>query len=63
VKAVQELESKGFECIVPIQRVSSLHKEWTYKEKGLRQNDIRAYNKFCGAEEYGIYKTVMRKAD
>lgn len=61
VRRVIELEKEGWECLVPIQLVSNLHKCWTFKEKGLRQNDIRAYNKYGGVNEYKIYKTVMRK--
>jgi hypothetical protein len=61
VKRVIELEKEGWECLIPIQQVRNLHKCWVYREKGLHQNDKRAYNRFSEVSEYTLYKTKMRK--
>lgn len=63
VRAVIELEKRGWECLTPIKAVTGLRKEFTYKEKGLKQVDKRSYNRFSEASEYTMWKTVMRKLD
>jgi hypothetical protein len=63
VRAVQDLENRGYECVCPIQPESTIHKTWIYKEKGLKQNDKRAYNRFNEVLEHTIYKTKMRKVE
>lgn len=63
VRAVIELEKRGWTCLIPIRAVTGLRKEFTYKEKGIVQNDKRSYNRFSEASEFTVYKTVMRKLE
>jgi hypothetical protein len=61
VKRVIELEKEGWEPSCQIKQVSDFRLEFTYKEKGITQNDKRSYNRFSEASQYTVWKIKMRK--
>jgi hypothetical protein len=57
IRAVQEHEKKGFECVTPIRKICDRKKVWNYSR---RNND---FLDFGGVQEREFYFVKMRKVD
>ena len=56
LRAVRELEQKGWECSCPIRKIPKWRKNWEWNEK----NEFR---NFRGVDEHITYFVKMRKVD
>ncbi|PGH85790.1 hypothetical protein CN899_08105 [Bacillus thuringiensis] len=59
LKAVRELESRGFDYVTQIKPVYRITKDFVYNEN----KNIKGGYKFYGMEEYVSYECWMRKVD
>jgi hypothetical protein len=57
IRAVQEHEKNGFECVAPIQKIRKSKKIFNYDDRKDR------FSLFSGVSEYEFYFVKMRKVD
>jgi hypothetical protein len=57
VRAVQEKERQGFECVAPIRKIQTVHKIFKY------DRHLNEFHDFEGVEEGQYYFVKMRKVD
>lgn len=57
MRAVRDLEQRGWECIAPIQKITNEKKVFAYDEKVGRFKDFKC------VEGYEYYYVKMRKVD
>jgi hypothetical protein len=57
VRAVQEKERQGFECVAPIRKIQTSRKNFKYDQK------LKDFHQFESVEEREFYFVKMRKVD